>query len=95
MNDQQVTCVWRVRGAVQGIGFRYHVSRSARELDLEGWVCNLSDGDVLLCVRGPEARVRRLRAAVNEGHPQARVDQFEELDEEPPQPPMNPFSILR
>ena len=37
---------FRVRGHVQGIGYRYFVLETAERLRLAGWVRNLADGDV-------------------------------------------------
>jgi len=57
----------RVRGRVQGVGFRPSVHRLATALKLHGWVCNDADG-VLIHVEGPDADVesfaRRLQAHV-------------------------------
>ncbi|MCM2270782.1 MAG: acylphosphatase, partial [Thermoanaerobaculia bacterium] len=47
-----------IRGAVQGVGFRPHAFRLARELGLGGWVLNGNDG-VVLEVEGPRPEVDR------------------------------------
>ncbi|MCM1282738.1 MAG: acylphosphatase [Muribaculaceae bacterium] len=39
-------------GRVQGVGFRYYSVNKARQLDLTGWVRNLSDGTVEMEVQG-------------------------------------------
>lgn len=46
----------RIRGAVQGVGFRPFVYGLARELDLDGWVRNDSHG-VEIEVEGPRPRL--------------------------------------
>lgn len=39
-------------GTVQGVGFRYTTLNYAREVNLMGWVKNLSDGRVEICAQG-------------------------------------------
>lgn len=60
----------RVRGTVQGVGFRPFVHRAATRLGLAGWVRNDRQG-VLIRVAGPEARVRALAQALREELPAA------------------------
>ncbi|GGN51765.1 hydrogenase maturation protein HypF [Actinoplanes campanulatus] len=63
----------RVRGTVQGVGFRPFVHRVATGLSLDGEVRNVG-GDVLIDVGGPEAAVTRLvKALRDQAPPAARV----------------------
>jgi len=54
-----------VSGMVQGVGFRYFVYRTARQLGLVGWARNLPDGRVQVVAEGDrgtlEVFVRELR----------------------------------
>ena len=68
----------RVTGRVQGVGFRAHAARSARELGLVGRVRNEPDGSVELRARGPRRDLDRLLEAVRTGPPASRVERVEE-----------------
>ena len=75
-------CV-RVRGVVQGVGFRPHVYRLAKELALDGYVLNDARG-VLLEVEGRPATVERfLERLVAEPPPLATVESVEPRELEP------------
>ncbi len=64
----------RVRGLVQGVGFRPTAWRLARRYGLSGWIGNDGDG-VSLCVRGaPGAIDSFARALLREMPPLARID---------------------
>lgn len=82
----------RVRGIVQGVGFRPFVLRLARELDLAGHVRN-SRGGVEILLEGPEVAVERFRVRLRrEAPPAARLERVEEVD--PPTGPLpRPFEI--
>jgi acylphosphatase len=69
----------RVRGRVQGVGFRWWVRDRARRLGVAGWVRNLDDGDVELAAAGAVEAIGKLLSAVREGPPGARVDEVVEL----------------
>ncbi|MFY9970048.1 MAG: carbamoyltransferase HypF [Roseiarcus sp.] len=67
----------RVRGRVQGVGFRPTVWRIARELDLAGEVLNDGEG-VLARVRGSRGAVQDFIVRLeSEPPPLARIDQIE------------------
>jgi hydrogenase maturation protein HypF len=67
----------RVRGLVQGVGFRPFVHREATRLGLGGWVLNNSEG-VLIRAVGPAPAVTALvRALETDAPPAARVEEVE------------------
>lgn len=71
--------VFRLRGTVQGVGFRPFVYRLATDEKLTGEVRNTADG-VAIAVHGDGAALCRFRARLlAEGPPLARVDHVEEL----------------
>jgi acylphosphatase len=69
----------KVRGRVQGVGYRAAVRKQARTLALRGWVRNEPDGSVSLQAEGPREDLRALRAFCEQGPPFARVDQVEAI----------------
>jgi acylphosphatase len=64
----------RIIGRVQGVGFRHFTRRTARRLDLEGWVRNEADGSVRLEAEGPRGDLEELLDAVRQGPSAARVE---------------------
>ena len=49
--------LYRVRGRVQGVGFRYFVEHSAKGLGVSGWVRNVDDGSVEVYALGAPAQL--------------------------------------
>jgi len=47
-------------GTVQGVGFRFTTQRLANELNLTGWVRNLSDGRVEILAEGSKEKTQEL-----------------------------------
>lgn len=73
------TALLRVRGVVQGVGFRPFVLRAARDLGLDGWVRNDANG-VLVCAAGPHDQLEALRTRLRRSPPlAARVLAIEEV----------------
>jgi len=67
----------RVRGVVQGVGFRPFIYNLALRLGLDGWVRNTSSG-VEIEVAGPAAALEDFRDRLQrETPPLARIDQIE------------------
>ena len=64
----------RIRGRVQGVGYRRSLEIMARSLDLAGWVRNRADGSVEALVAGDAAAVAELCELARIGPPLARVD---------------------
>jgi acylphosphatase len=46
LTEQKLAKLYRVRGRVQGVGFRYFVEQAAKPLGIRGWVRNDDDGTV-------------------------------------------------
>lgn len=67
----------RVRGRVQGVGFRWFVSDLALAAGLSGWVRNLRDGGVECVVEGPRREVEQLISRLRDGPPWAVVSSLE------------------
>ncbi len=63
----------RVKGTVQGVGFRDFTDRAAAALKVTGWVRNLADGDVELVAEGTADALQALLDKVSSGPPAARV----------------------
>lgn len=70
---------FRVRGRVQGVGFRMWIRHRAQALGLRGTVRNAPDGAVEVQAEGPVEAIRRLRALLLEGPPTAQVERVEDL----------------
>ena len=70
-----------VRGRVQGVGFRWWVTREARYLNLSGYVENKADGSVEIRAQGEEEAVgRMIRLTVEDPTTTARPGRVEDYD---------------
>lgn len=83
-----------ISGFVQGVGYRAFVRKTARELDLTGWVKNLPDRRVEAVVQGPEDKLQTLVKKCESGSYFAQVKnvvvEWEEVTE-----PFTEFTIIR
>lgn len=65
---------FRVRGRVQGVGFRAATRQDALRLGLRGQATNLRDGSVQVIAQGDDAALDALADWLHRGPPHARVD---------------------
>ncbi|MGH3715185.1 MAG: acylphosphatase [Micromonosporaceae bacterium] len=73
-DEPAVRVVARVRGRVQGVGFRWWIRTRAVQLGLSGWARNLTDGRVEVVAEGPSRRCEQLLAALSGPGAPGRVD---------------------
>lgn len=83
--EERIGVRWKLRGRVQGVGFRWFTRHEARELGVVGKVRNLPDGGVEIEAVAVPSALQHFKERVLEGPPGARVAN---LEEEPlPAPP--------
>ena len=63
-----------VRGAVQGVGYRYTLRMVGAEAGVAGWVRNRRDGTVEAELEGDDGAIDQVLAWMAEGPPGSRVD---------------------
>ena len=77
---QLLAKTYRVRGRVQGVGFRWFVEREAQTLGIAGWVRNRSDGTVEVLAQGTREQLFSLRSKLQQGPRASRVDDVQEVE---------------
>jgi len=77
---QLLAKTYRVRGRVQGVGFRWFVQRQAQTLGIAGWVRNRSDGTVEVLAQGTREQLFSLRSKLQQGPRASRVDDVDEVE---------------
>ncbi|MFA5763926.1 MAG: acylphosphatase [archaeon] len=62
-----------IKGSVQGVGFRFNTVQKAQQLDIGGWVKNLSDDSVEVFAEGEEKQIEEFIAFLKKGPFGSRV----------------------
>jgi Acylphosphatases len=90
MSDKRAHII--VRGAVQGVGYRYFAYKHARAYNLKGYVKNLFDGSVEVVVEGNHSLIEELIKDLRRGPVSAHVTEVE-VDWEIPSNEFSTFEI--
>lgn len=88
---EEVRRAYKVRGHVQGVGFRWWAEREGRRLGLRGTVRNCHDGSVEVTFAGPRDAVNEMCEQLQTGPSAAEVMDLEELP--PPEQLPDDFRI--
>lgn len=72
-----------INGLVQGVGFRYYISRNAVQLGLKGFTKNLFSGEVLTVVEGSKHNVEELYKKIIIGPLNSSVRKYNIIWQEP------------
>jgi acylphosphatase len=66
-----------IGGRVQGVGYRAWLVRTATHIGLQGWVRNMSNGDVEAVFSGDEQRIEQIIEQCKTGPDMSRVDRID------------------
>lgn len=67
-----------IHGRVQGVGFRYFIQHTAKNLGIKGYVKNLADGTVEILAQGELLTVKKLKSEVIKGNGFSKVTRVDE-----------------
>ena len=67
----------KIIGKVQGVGFRYHTCKHAKQLDVKGFVKNLTNGTVYVEAEGEKSALELFCDWCKHGPEWARVDSIQ------------------
>ena len=81
----------RVRGRVQGVGYRYACVQQARTLGVAGWVRNRMDDSVEAMLQGTPQQLERMCAWMRDEMPAALVEAMDVTEVSPPFPRFDAF----
>ncbi len=75
--------LYRVKGRVQGVGFRYFVYKKAISLSISGYVKNLLNGDVEVWAEGEDEKLNKLELILKKGPVLAHVTELLKEERKP------------
>lgn len=69
-----ISCLIKISGRVQGVGFRYYTRQIANSLKIKGWVKNCYNGNVECLATADEAIINEFIQILKKGPALAKVD---------------------
>jgi len=81
----------RVRGRVQGVGYRHACVQQARALGVTGWVRNRMDDSVEAMLQGTPQQLARMCDWMRDDMPAALVEEMDVTEVPPPFPRFDRF----
>jgi len=94
-NKKAVVKHIRIKGRVQGVGFRYFTRKTAEKYSVNGWVKNMDDGTVEVVLAGDEKRVLEIMDSLRRGPSSARVTGMEEIPTDQSADDFHSFTVRR
>jgi acylphosphatase len=80
LSQKQIARFYRVRGRVQGVGYRYFAEQAARALGIRGWARNDDDGTVQVYAVGTPEHLAEFAARLWQGPRWAEVRGVDESE---------------
>ena len=80
MSGTKLARLYRIRGRVQGVGFRYFAEKAAQQLGVNGWVRNDDDGSVQVYAVGNAEQLAELAGMLRKGPRWAEVRGVDESE---------------
>ncbi|MCC5908155.1 MAG: acylphosphatase [Balneolaceae bacterium] len=95
MDDHSELKYLKIKGRVQGVGFRYFTRQNAYDLNIKGWVKNMPDGTVETLISGNRENIREMIKRLMKGPRRARVTDIEEMSSNNIDETFHDFSVWR
>jgi len=83
LSEAKAARLYRIRGRVQGVGFRYFAEKAAQQLGVSGWVRNDDDGTVQVYAVGNREQLAELAGMLWKGPRWAEVRGVDESEAVP------------
>jgi len=70
----------KIKGRVQGVGFRYSALHAAKQFGIKGYIRNMPDGSVYAEAEGSELQLKDFINWCNEGPPRSKISHVSSIE---------------